>query len=84
MKLGVYCIRDSKVGWLTPTVDHNDASAARNFVHAMKQTDSLLYSHSKDFDLWKIGTFDSEKGTLEPLFPGELVFEGASCEAEVK
>lgn len=83
MKLGVYCIKDTKVGWLTPTVDSNDASAARNFVHAMKNTNSILYTHSKDFDLFKIGEFDSETGIITGVLP-ELVFEGASCEAEVK
>ena len=84
MKLGVYCIKDCKVGWLTPTVDSNDATAARNFVHAMKNTNSILYTHSKDFDLWKIGEFDSDTGVISGILPCELVFEGASCEAEVK
>lgn len=84
MILGVYCIRDSKVGWLTPSVDQNDASATRNFVHAMKNSQSILYTHSRDFDLWKIGTFDTDKGQIDGIFPGELIFEGVSCETEVK
>lgn len=84
MILGVYCIRDIKVGWLTPTVDQNDASACRNFVHAMKNQNSILYTHSKDFDLYKIGEFDSDSGRLNGFDSCELVFEGASCEVEVK
>lgn len=83
MKLGVYCIKDSKVGWLTPTVDQNDACAARNFVHAMKNTQSLLYTHPKDFDLYNIGDFDTESGVLSGFAP-ELVFEGSSADIEVK
>lgn len=83
MILGIYCIRDAKVGWLTPTVDQNDATAARNFVHAMKNSQSILYTHPKDFDLWKIGQFDTDKGQIESLFPGSLVFEGASADVEV-
>lgn len=84
MTLGVYCIRDLKVGWLTPTVDQNDASATRNFVHAMKNQNSILYTHSKDFDLYNIGEFDTETGILSGYAVPELVFEGASCEVEVK
>lgn len=84
MTLGVFCIRDLKVGWLTPTVDTNHASASRNFVHAMKNKDSILYTHSKDFDLYQIGKFDTETGLLSGFDVPELVFEGASCEVEVK
>lgn len=84
MILGVYCIRDIKAGWLTPTTDQNDATASRNFIHAMKNQNSLLYTHPKDFDLFQIGSFDTETGLLHGFAGPELVFEGASCEAEVK
>lgn len=84
MRLGVYCIRDIKAGWLTPNVDQNDATASRNFVHAMKNVNSILYTHPKDFDLFKIGEFDTETGILYGLVEHVLVMEGASCEAEVK
>lgn len=79
MILGVYCIRDIKAGWLTPSVDQNDACAARNFVHAMKNTSSLLYTHPRDFDLFKIGEFDTEKGEMFP-FDHALIISGSSCE----
>lgn len=84
MILGVYCIKDAKVGWLTPTVDQNDASAARNFVHAMRNSQSILYTHPKDFDLYHIGEFDSETGKLLGYAVPELVFEGSSADVEVK
>lgn len=77
MILGVYCIRDQKVGWMTPTVDQNDACAVRNFVHAIKNTQSILNTHPKDFDLYKIGSFDSDEGCIVPQLP-ELVFEGSN------
>ena len=84
MILGVYCIKDAKVGWLTPTVDQNDASASRNFVHAMKNTQSILYTHPKDFDLYRIGDFNSDTGKLLGLEVPDLVFEGSSADVEVK
>lgn len=84
MIVGVYCIRDVKVGWLTPTTDQNDASAARNFVHAMRNQNSLLYTHPKDFDLFHIGTFDTESGVLRGFDVPELVIDGVSCEIKEK
>lgn len=49
MKFGMYAIKDAKTGFMTPTVDQNDASALRNFEHAVNQPDSLLNSHPNDF-----------------------------------
>lgn len=84
MKFGVYCIKDSKAGWLTPSFDLNDPCAVRNFVHAMKRTDSLLNSHPRDFALYHIGEFDSDDGIVSGYAVPELVFEGSSADIEVK
>lgn len=67
MKLGMYAIKDAKTGFMTPTVDANDASALRNFEHAVHQTDSLLYSHPNDFTLCKLASFDTDAGVCEVL-----------------
>lgn len=64
MKYGVYVIRDMLTGYLTPTVDVNDKSAARNFVHAITRTDGIFHSHPQDFDLLRIGNYDSETGVV--------------------
>lgn len=67
MKYGVYSIRDYKTGFLTPTIDVNDASARRNFEHACSNPNSLFCSHPSDYALFKIGTYDSDSGRIEPL-----------------
>lgn len=72
MKYGVYAMRDVKVGFLTPSVDVNDESAIRNFTHAVVNSDSILFSHAKDFALYRIGTYDSDVGTLDPQMPVHL------------
>ncbi|WGL31333.1 nonstructural protein [Dipodfec virus UOA04_Rod_939] len=72
MIYGVYAMRDVKVGFLTPSVDVNDQTAVRNFVHAVVNSESVLYSHAKDFALYRIGSYDSDMGTLEPQLPQHL------------
>lgn len=64
MNYPVYSIRDAKVGFMTPTVDQNDASAARNFEHAVMNSASLMNSHPGDYALYRIGSFDTETGAI--------------------
>lgn len=77
MKLPVYSIRDVHTGFMSPTVDQNDASAMRNFRHAVMQTNSLFNSHSKDYSLYRIGTFETDSGTFESELP-ELISDAYS------
>lgn len=77
MKFGMYAIKDAKTGFMTPTVDQNDASALRNFEHAVNQPDSLLNSHSNDFALCKLASFDTDSGVCDVL-PVPFVVADAS------
>lgn len=65
MKYGIYTIRDCKTGYLPLTIDINDASAMRNFEHASKNPDSLFFTHCSDYDLCRIGSFDTDSGLIE-------------------
>lgn len=78
MKYGIYCIRDAKTGFLTPTVDINDQSAMRNFAHATMQHNTLFFSHAQDYSLYRIGVFDSESGIIQSLAQPEHIAEGTS------
>lgn len=78
MKYYVYCVRDNKTSFMTPTVDQNDGSAIRNFSYAVCHTDGILSSYRQDFDLYKIGTFDSDSGRITPLTVPELLMSGSS------
>lgn len=79
MKFNVYSIRDSKTGFLSPTFEVNDAVAMRNFEHAVVNSDSVLFSHARDFDLYKIGTFDSDTGKILSLELPINLCSGSSC-----
>lgn len=78
MILGVYSIRDSIIGFLTPTVDQNDSAAMRNFEHAVSDSRSLLHTHAKDYDLYQIATFDSDTGVLFPITPPKMLCNALS------
>lgn len=74
MKYNVYAVRDIKTGFLTPTLDQNDVSAARNFEHAvLNNRDSLFFSHPEDYALFCVGSFDTDSGELLPQLPVEVL-----------
>ncbi len=66
MKYGVYCIRDLKSGWLSPTVDINDQVAVRNFAYAVQHND-MFSDFASDYSLYKIGEFDTDSGDITSI-----------------
>lgn len=80
MNLGIYAIRDLKSGFMTPTVEQNDAVAVRNFEHAVRQGNSILFSHASDFQLMYLGEYDTETGRITPAELIEIVFDGKDVE----
>lgn len=76
MILSMYSIQDLKSGFLTPTVETNDAVAKRCFEHAVQNTNTIMFSHQEDFRLMRLGTFDTETGRIIPLDLIELVCDG--------
>lgn len=74
MKFGVYCVRDIKAGFQTPAIQINDAVAVRGFASAVVQSDSVLFTHARDFALYKLADFDADTGRITPLdLPVELM-----------
>lgn len=81
MKFFVYAVRDVLTGFMTPTLEQNDAVALRNFAMACdfsKRDVSLMAHKPSDFSLFRIASFDSETGVLSPIVPIELVCSGDS------
>ena len=64
MKYFIYTIKDELNGYLNITLDQNDATAQRNFTYAI-QNDKQMYNTKKDFSLWCIGEYDTEKGIVD-------------------
>lgn len=79
MKFFVYAIRDVHTGFLTPTFEVNDNVAMRNFNHAVNNSDSVLFTSMKDFDLYRIGEYDSETGRITPLDLPVVLMSATDC-----
>lgn len=75
MIYNVYAIRDFKTGFLSPTLEQNDAAAARNFEHAVLQSEqTLFFTHPEDYALYRIGEFNTDDGSLSaPALPEEIL-----------
>lgn len=61
----MYSILDVNVGYGMPIVQDNDAVAMRNFENACSDRSSVFATHSSDFSLWCVGTFDDSTGIVE-------------------
>ncbi|AXF52361.1 MAG: nonstructural protein [Microviridae sp.] len=68
MIYGVYCIYDCLVGYCNPICELNDQVAMRNFESMFYRPDvsPVMHFRPQDFDLYKIGDFDSELGSFSP------------------
>lgn len=73
MIYGVYSIHDAKTGFLNITLDQSDESAIRGFEHACLNTDSLFFTHPADYALHRLGSFDTDTGSLTPLIPVDVL-----------
>ncbi len=77
MKYGIYSIRDAAADVFTaPTIDLNDDSAIRAFAQAINHPESLMNFSPSDFSLYRIGSFDVEDGSIEPLNPSSKLVCG--------
>lgn len=80
MILGVYSMRDLKTEFTAPTFSMNDAVALRSFEAAIVQAHGELFTHKEDFQLFRIGSFDTEAGVLFPEKLPVLIGDGKDVE----
>ena len=70
MKLGMYSIYDKLTGYMVPSYQQNDEQAARAFAYDLNSPDmSLLKANSEDFQLERVGYFDTDTGEIESCKP---------------
>lgn len=77
MKYELYCVKDNLVSFWAPQVEQNRDTAIRNFRRMINEGNGLPNYSPYDFDLYKVGIFDSEKGLVDPCTPIELVATGS-------
>ena len=79
MKYPFYAIRDVHVGFNQPMTDINDNTAIRNFSYAINNPgNGVMNFQPKDYDLYRIGEFDTDSGLLIPEPVPVLVVSGLS------
>lgn len=84
MIYGLYSMRDTKTGFMAPSLDASDDAAIRNFYHAVATSDGILFTYSADFSLWHLADFDADSGKILPVVPIVQIADGANALAAVK
>ena len=76
MIINLYAMRDLKSDFKVPTYAVNDVVAARNFESAVEQSNDVLFTHRNDFQLYRVGSYDTDRGLIIPEDLPVLICEG--------
>lgn len=72
--LNIYCIKDTKAGYMNPFYLQNDEIAIRSFKKAANDTQpNGVNDYLEDKELWYLGYFDERTGKIEGEEPKFLV-----------
>lgn len=83
MKYPIISYRDKKVGFSPPQCEQSETAAIRGFAYAINSRDGMMNFAPNDYELYKIGSFDTDTGLIVPesipvlLVSGSSVFGGA-------
>lgn len=80
MKYFVFTIRDRAVNaFMQPWFSPSDGGAIRSFTDEINRAhpDNNLNKHPEDYDLYRIGMYDDQSGTIDPQLP-EMIAVGKS------
>lgn len=70
----MYVLRDTLTGYKEPSCFINEDHVKREFANAYKNHPNKDY-----MQLWKVGTFDTESGTVVAMIP-ELTMKGVDID----
>lgn len=76
----VYALRDNAAhAFLAPTLNSSDDAARRDLARAVStDTSGMIGFKPSDFDLYRIGSFDTETAAMTPMSPIVLVVNAAA------
>lgn len=83
MKYPIYSYRDKKVGFMPPQCEQSEQAAVRGFSYGVNGNSGIMNFAPADYDLYKVGEFDTESGQVTACLP-EFIVNGASVFAEDK
>lgn len=78
MTYPVYAMRDLKAGFGIPEISINDQTMKRTFSFRMNQNGTEAAFSPADYQLFRIGQYDIDKGEMIPEMP-VLIVEGVDC-----
>lgn len=65
MKIGLYALKDMKVGYMSIIQEANDECAKRSFLNLLTDsTPNIVNRNPGDYEMWRIGTYDNESGEV--------------------
>lgn len=64
MKFGIYSIRDKLSGYMNIFLERSDVLAQRGFSTVVNDCGSAIYCNPGDYDLYKLGSFDTDSGVI--------------------
>lgn len=62
----IYAFRDTKIGFMQPFLQQNEAVAMRTLKIAVNDENSQIKAMAEDIQLYQLGTFDDESGEIKP------------------
>lgn len=65
MKMCLFSIKDLKAGYQQVFLSANEAVAMRDFGQICSKPDTNYYSFPADYELWKVGEFDTDTGICD-------------------
>jgi len=66
MKLYIYSIKDTKIGFMNPFYLQNDGVAIREFTNGANDNQkNAINTNPEDKELWGLGTYDDQTGEIK-------------------
>ena len=66
MKTNIYAFKDTKIGFMQPFLQQNEAVAMRTLKMAVNDEHSQIRNMAEDIQLYQLGTFDDDTGEIVP------------------
>lgn len=75
----VYAIKDTKVGFMQPFIQPNDAVAVREFGNIVNSGNSMVSANYQDMELYCLGEYNQDTGKI--VSEVEFIIKGADVKA---
>lgn len=80
MQLKIFSIRDSKGEiYNTPFFQKTHGEAERSFRELVNDEKSMPHKYPDDFDLYYVGDYDDQKGTISSLETPQHLIKAINC-----